>query len=192
MGSASLRLPASAALIAGLAAAAVTGTGCTTAIKESVGVARGAKGLYVPVQPVSPDPSARPLGVYRRFEMGPVADDMGGRAPRQLIDDLPAEIAGRLAEAQLPDEPGGKALVIRGRILHYEDAGTLAMVLGPVEEVVARIELVDRDTGAVVGVANCIGRTTERVNRGLNKKTEGLAKAIVAWIAARYPQPAFE
>lgn len=192
MESAWFRLFASAALVAGLATASVTGTGCTTAIKEGVGIARGAKGLYVPVQPVSPDPSARALAGYGRFDMGPVIDDMGGRAPRRLIDDLPGEIARRLAEAQLPDEPGGKTLVIRGRILHYEDASTLAMVLGPVEEVVARMELVDRDTGAVLGVANCIGRTTERVNRGLDKKTEGLAKAIVAWIVARYPVPAEE
>ena len=28
--------------------------GCTRAIKETVGMARGAKGLYTPIQPVDP------------------------------------------------------------------------------------------------------------------------------------------
>ena len=39
--------------------------GCGTAIKEGVGIAIGAKGLYTPVQDFSPNKSARPLGKKR-------------------------------------------------------------------------------------------------------------------------------
>jgi hypothetical protein len=48
---------------------------------------------------------------------------------------------------------------------------------------------VDKDTGKVLGSANCIGRTAERVNIGVEKKAEGLSKAFIAWIESRYPLP---
>ena len=57
------------------------------------------------------------------------------------------------------------------------------------EFAVARVEFVDKDSGKVLGRSSCVGRTTERVNLGVGKKAEGLAKAIVKWIDARYPKP---
>ena len=60
----------------------------------------------------------------------------------------------------------------------------MGVVLGDVEEVIVRTELVDKASGQVLFVSNCIGRSTSRVNRGVPKKAEGLAKSIAGWIAA--------
>ncbi|MHC4294695.1 MAG: hypothetical protein ACYSTL_03825 [Planctomycetota bacterium] len=166
---------------------AVVASGCTRAIKEGVGVARGAKGLYAPIQMVSAEKAVRPLGEYTRFELGEITDDFGGKVPPNLLMYLRSEFANQLAEKKLPNYPAGKTLLIRGKILHYEDASMLGHALSPLEEVVARIELVDKGSERIIGVANCIGRTTESVNAGVAKKGEGLAKAIVSWIDERYP-----
>ena len=167
----------------------VTVTGCTTAIKEGVGVARGAKGVYAPIQSVSATAETRPLGIYKRFELGEFVDDFGGKVPASLMPAFRTAFIDQIVSNKLPNDPQGKTLLIRGRLLHYESADTLAMAVRPLEEVVARVELVDKDTGQVLGVANCLGRTTTRVNLGVEKKGDGLAKAIVSWLAARYPQP---
>jgi len=170
------------------AAALLVAGGCSTGIKEGVGVVRGAKGVYAPVQPLAVTQDARPLGEYTRFEMETFRDAFGGKVPSQLIRNLPAEFDKRISAAGLSDAPGGKTLVVRGEIIHYEDEGLVGIVLGPLEEAIARVELVDQSTGRILGTANCIGRTTERVNKGVGKKTEGLAKAIVDWIKSRYPE----
>ena len=171
-------------LAAGLAAPGCAGT----IIKETVGVARGAKGTFMPIQPIAADKDARPLGVYKRFEIGPVTDDIGGKTPENFLSLMPKAFEEQLAKAKLPNEPGGKTLLIRGKIIHYESSGTLGFALGPLEEVIVRTEFVDKDSGQVLGLANCIGRTTERVNVGVDQKAEGLAKAFVKWIEARYPK----
>ena len=172
-----------------LACVATMGSGCISRIaKEGIGVARGASGLYAPVQPVDVDQEARPLGEYKRFELGQITDDFGGKVPAELWTSLDEHFPEQLAAKKLPNDPAGKTLLVRGKVLHYEDASRLGLALGPLEEVVARVELVDKDSGRILGVANCIGRTTESVNSGVPKKGEGLAKAIVAWIDSRYPK----
>ena len=177
-------------LICLLAVALVTPLlpGCMSrAIKEGVGVVRGAKGMYAPVAPASTPAEAKILGEYKRFELGAITDDFGGQVPSQLLQQLPANFAEQITEARLPNDPSGKTLSIRGRILHYEAQGMLGLAFGDFEEVIARIDFVDKASGRVVGTANCIGRTTESVNRGVASKADGLAKAIVSWIADRYP-----
>jgi hypothetical protein len=64
----------------------------------------------------------------------------------------------------------------------------MGYAFGNFEEVLARVEFVDKATNKVMGTANCIGRTAETVNVGVETKAEGLAKAIVNWIADRYPK----
>lgn len=161
-------------------------SGCGRAIKEGVGVARGAKGLYAPIETSGLQTSAYPLAQYQCFELGEITDDFGGKVPRALWTYLSDEFQHQLSEKELPNNPAGRTLLVRGRILHYEDASTLGHALGPLEQVVARIELVDKSTGQVLGTANCVGRTKESVNVGVAKKAQGLAKAIVAWLANRY------
>jgi len=167
---------------------AVLATGCTTAIKEGVGIARGASGSVVPLQPVSADPDAKPLGEYQNFELGAIQDGIRGKAPADFLSYLPQDFRNQCVEKRLPMVPGGKTLVIRGTIEHYESENLVGVIVGPLEEVLIRGEMVDKDTGQVLATANLIGRTTERVNQGVKKKSEGMAKAMTDWILLRFPK----
>ena len=163
--------------------------GCGRAIGETLSVATGAKGIFTPIQPVAATKDQRPLGGYERIELVRFSDDFGGKVPPALWDHLPREFQEQLAKKKLPNRPQGKTLLLRGKILHYEDENLVGIVLGPLEEVVVRVELVDKATDKVLGVANCIGRTETSMNVGVAKKAEGLAKALASWIASRYPEP---
>jgi hypothetical protein len=172
-----------------VAAVAVVAPGCVgTALKEGAGVALGAKGTFLPIEPLAAAGEARPLGAYRRFELGELVDGIGGKVPPDLLGHLPEAFHKQLEEAKLPNEPDGKALVIRGTIIHYEDASVLGFLVGPLEQVIVRTELVDKDSGKVLGRANCVGRTTERINAGVRMKAQGLAKAFVKWIESGFPE----
>jgi len=59
---------------------------------------------------------------------------------------------------------------------------------GPLEEAVCEVQLVDKASGEVIGNATCVGRSTATVNQGLDKKAQGLAKAIVDWIKSNRPE----
>ena len=171
-----------------LLALTLTATGCMTVVKEGAGLAMGAKGTYMPIKPIAADKDARPLGVYRRFELGAITDEIGGKSPPRLLTLLPGALQEQLRKAKLPNDAAGKTLVIRGKIIHYESASTLGFAIGPLEEVIVLTEFVDKDTKRVLGTANCIGRTTARVNTGVDEKADGLAKAFVKWIESRFPE----
>jgi hypothetical protein len=156
------------------------------AISEGVGTVEGAKGNYTQVAPLSYAGGTKPLAAYTRFELGYIKDNFGGRVPTDLLAMLPFKFQAELARLRLPDEPGGRTLLVRGAIWHYEETGLFGNVFGPLEETIARIELVDKATGKVLGTANCIGRTRETVNLGVEKKAEGLALAIAKYIADNY------
>jgi len=120
--------------------------------------------------------------------LGAITDDMGGKVPPGLFTALPVKLAEALRDKKIPNAASGKTLLIQGKILHYEGASSSAVATAGVEFVVARIELVDKDTGKVLGVANCAGWSSKRVTLGVDRKAEGLAKAIVGWIDKHYPQ----
>ena len=175
------------AMVSLLAAGLMCG-GCMTAVKETVGAVQGGKGTFTPIQPLAPHKETRPLGGYTRFVLEPFQDDFAGKVPAQLKRDLNAQFLKQLAAKKIPNAPGGKTLLIRGTYLHYEGEGFVGMVLGPLEEVIARVQLVDQKNSKVLGVANCVGRSDDRTTKGIRTKTEGLAKAIVSWIDQRYPK----
>lgn len=174
-------------LVGSLAGLILLAGGCSRVFKEGLGAATGAKGVAIPLKPVAGSPSDRPLGAYERFELGSITDGINGQTPPGLLTQLPAEFEKQLAAKKLPNPASGKTLVIRGEIRHYEASGLFGQAFGPLEEVIARIELVDKDSGNVLGVANCVGRTKESINMGVRAKAEGLAKAIVGWIDKLYP-----
>jgi hypothetical protein len=128
------------------------------------------------------------LAEYRCFVLGEIRDDIGGRLSREFGPLLRTEFKQRLAAKKLPTESGGKTLLVRGQIIHYEDVGTVGTVISPLEEVICRTEFVDQASNRVVAVVNCIGRTNTSLNRGVATKAEGLAKAFVTWIDKRYPK----
>ncbi|HUS48468.1 MAG TPA: hypothetical protein VNA25_00795 [Phycisphaerae bacterium] len=176
-------------LAAALAAAAVLSGCISRGIKEGIGAVRGGKGVYAPVQPAHATDGVKLLTGYTRFELGQIKDNFGGKAPRRLGELLPAKFEAALAKKGIPNTPGGKTVVIRGEILHYEQEGMVGLAFGDFEEVLTRLDMVDKSSGKVLAIANCIGRSTESVNRGVDSKADGLAKAIADWIAENYPKP---
>ena len=157
--------------------------GCGVLIGEGAGGVIGGKGSPTPINAVSTN-----LGAYQRFELGTITDDMGGKVPRQLFTLLPGAFAEALKEEKIPNARSGKTLLIQGKVLHYEIAPPSAKALAGVEFVVARIELVDKDSGQVLGVASCAGWTDKRITLGIPEKAQGLARAIVEWIGNHYPE----
>ena len=160
-------------------------SGCISrAAREGIGAIRGGRGTWI----VLDSSKTVQLDAYKRFELGNFTDGMYGKAPSELLAYLPAEFEKALADKKIPNAPDGKTLLIRGKILHYEDASLLGEIISPLEEVVARVEFVDKDTGKVICVANCVGRTRESINSGIRTKAQGLARAIVGWIDHHYPK----
>lgn len=162
--------------------------GCGRVITEASGAVMGASGTFMPIVPISTDQEVRSLGAYARFELGPVTDDIGGKTPVDFLGYLEREFAEKVKDARLPNEVSGNTLVIRGKIVYYESASTVGHVLGPLEQVICRAELVDKQTGKVLAVANCVGRTEASNNAGVRSKASGLAKAFVRWIESRFPE----
>ncbi len=155
--------------------------GCSTGIKEGLGVVTGASGKYVAIKVVED------LSDYGNYELGAISDDSGGNTPPEFRQLLVDEFRNQMAEAEIP-AGGGKTAVITGQIIHYEDKSTVSSMVKPLEEVIMRAELIDKSTGAKLGEANCIGRTTTRTTLGVGRKAEGLAKAFINWIKSGYPQ----
>jgi hypothetical protein len=167
------------------------GGGCSRGLSEAIGQFTGAKGIPVIIDPMSPSKRDLALMQYTHFEIQPFRDNFGGRTPPELIRMLPTKFYVELAKKGIPDRRGGRTLLVRGQFIHFEDSrNAMGQVFGPFEEAIARVELVDKSTGRVLGVANCIGRSEETVNQGIEKKAEGVAEAIVDWIGVHYPKSA--
>lgn len=159
-----------------LLAVCVGSTGCVSrAIKEGVGTVTGAKGVYAPLT------QAADLSDYGTFEVARFTDDSGGRSPAELFSLLPIKIESRLKEDEV-DIGMGKTAVISGEVIYYEKAGITGQAFGPFEEAITEVTLTDKGTGQVLGKATCIGRSTQTVNQGIEKKAEGIAKGIAKWI----------
>jgi hypothetical protein len=159
-------------------------TGCTTVAKEGYAGVRGAKGSHAELTPMGAEGTA-PLAKYGAFEVGSVTDSFNEMVPQQLIDELPAKVEEMLIEKELPVD-GSPVCVINVDVFYYEGSGSMGVILGDVEEALAYVTLVDKSTGSQIGKAICVGRTTSRVNRGVDKKIEGLARGIVGWVEDRY------
>lgn len=166
---------------------AMSATGCTAASETVAGI-RGPGYDFKEVQPFATAREERPLSRYTRFQMVPFTDDMGGRVPREFFEYLPGMFETALAKRGLAGLSGGKTLLVRGKVISYQTQGVGEMLLSPNEQAVARVELVDKASGKVLGVANCIGQGEHRVNTGNKNLARGTGRAIAAWIASRHPR----
>ena len=154
-------------------------TGCLSrAIKEGVGAVRGAKAAYSQTVPVREGSLAK----YANYEIGPVTDGFGGKAPREVLRGLPRELKIKMAEKGVPNGRGTSGVLIATKIIYAENASLVGQAFGPFEEVLADVTLTDMQSGKQLGRAICIGRSGETVNDGWPKKTDALARAIVKWI----------
>ncbi len=169
----------------------IASTGCSTLVKEGVGLFKGSKGVYAEVQQVDSTPGARPLGEYTRFELGSFSDEYN-QLPPGFMTMVQAKFREKLAQSPLPPRTSGKTLRLEGDVLYFEMTDMIDKAFGPLEEVIVRTRMVDAQTGRVLGIATCIGRSTNRVNLGVEKKADGLAKAFVNWILENHPAGATE
>lgn len=180
---------ARATFMVGLISLAMVSQGCMSRlIGEGVEGTMGAKGAYFEEKPVASSKDVKALKDYRRFELGEVKNDLGSLVPPKFLEKFPEEFNKRLIESRLPTEGSGKTLVFQVTILHYEKADTADNIFGPLEEVVARVQLVDKDSGEVLAYGNAIGRTGKTVGLGPDTKAEGLARGIMSWAKAYYPK----
>ncbi len=163
--------------------------GCLSRLaKEGLGAWQQGAGRATPLQPVALGSNPYPLGAYQRFEIAPFPDKTDGQAPMELFELLPGTFLTELTKKGIPNALSGKTLLVRGEVFYYETAPLTGQIFGPLEEAVARVELVDKASGQVLGVANCVGRSSSSSAMGVKTKANGLAKAIVDWIDKLYPK----
>jgi hypothetical protein len=159
--------------------------GCTRIASETYGKVVGPKGFSIDLR-VVPASDEVLISNYGRFELGRFTDDTAGHAPATLFSSLPFEFDKVLTERRIPST-SGRALLIRGRVIYYESSDMASQIFGPLEEVIARVQFVDKASGRILGEALCVGRTTTTLSRGAEKKAEGLSRAIVGWLEAHNP-----
>jgi hypothetical protein len=164
-----------------LLVALTTTTGCwSRVIKESAGAALGAKGMAKPLGTTAA--SGTSLAGYTRYAVEPFGSAATApNVPAEVQANLGDEVAKQLAAKKIMNDPSGKTLTIRGTFIYYEgSSAATSHLFGPFEEVIAMVQFIDGNR--LVGEAVCVGRSTESVNVGASKKTQGLAKGIVDWI----------
>jgi hypothetical protein len=176
------------ALLLALTILAAGSTGCTTGITEALKAGLGGRPYVAEITTPGTDPY--PLAGYEHIELGTFTDEFGGRVPNDLMPAVRASLygtteePGELADNGLPtgSSGSGKTLVIRGKIFHYEGKDIVGAMISPLDQVVARAEMVDKESGRVMATANLIGRTTSRTRHNVDVVAEGLARAIAKWV----------
>jgi hypothetical protein len=158
-------------------------------IGEGVEAARGGQGDYGEIQPVAGAKNHSALSAYERFELGDVINECGRLMPGEFISRFKAQFAEQLADSDLPRASSGKTLAFNVAIIHYEKAKAADNIFGPLEEVVARVDLVDAESGEVLATGNAVGRTGKSVGLGTKTKAEGLSEALIKWVEDYYPKP---
>ena len=180
---------ASFLLAAGMVVSLTVAQGCVSRlIDEGVEKGLGPTAKVLPMDPKWPAKNQNFLAAYKNFQVGPVQSEFAD-TPRTFMDGLPAQMIDQLVSKGLPMNKAGKTLVISITVLAYQPVTSYEKALGPTEEVVARVELKDKESGQVVGKAICIGRTYQSVGLGTKWKAWGLSRAVVnKWIDAYYPK----
>lgn len=166
-------------------------SGCMSrAVKEGIGAARGAKGFAAPMAGGTNDTPGSLMGKYTSVRLEPFSAVNETQTPLNLNSLLQQKFPEVIAEKGLIRmNAGGPTILVRGEYLYYEKAGVAGQLFGPFEEVIARVALVDADTQTVLVRANCVGRTTTSVNKGVEHKAQGLAKAIASLLEKHLTLP---
>lgn len=153
-------------------------TGCMGRIfSEGIGAATGASGRVVE-NGTTPD-----LTKYKSLRIEPITVAAGSQTPADMPDMVQADFeAATRFRGLTPEEKPGLKLV--GEIIHYETSRTVDTAIGPLEEVIVRVQLIDAHTGKVVAEANLVGRSKATSSSGPKHVSEGAGKALGKWLAA--------
>jgi hypothetical protein len=176
------------AILAALAGGLVSSGGCMRAIGEGAEKTLGPKGDYFEESPLAPSKTEKALAGYTELKLGKLTNEFPRNTPPEFARLFALEFEKQANEAGLGGMTAGKTLLANVAIIHYEHADMADNILGPLEQVVARVELVDADSGAVLGAGNVIGRTGKSVGLGVDWKARGLAKGIIKWVKDYSPK----
>lgn len=158
-------------------------------IDEGIEKGLGPTAKVCSLEPRLPEKASNYLAGYKNFELAlPIKSEFPD-TPGEFMTYFPTRMQEQLASKGLPVGKSGKTLLIGVTIVGYQPVSSYNKVLGPTEEVIARVELTEKDTGKLVAKAICIGRTYQSVGLGPRWKAWGLSRAIVNnWIDNCYPK----
>jgi hypothetical protein len=145
------------------------------AITEGLGAATGASGRAVEVSQTAN------LTRYKGLAVERLSTASGLRVPLGMADMIRTDLAvagekrGLLAK-------GTPQLRLRGEIIHYEDSSTVDTLIGPLEQVIVNVKLIDARSGKVVAAANLIGRARSSSASSSASISKGVGKALDQWL----------
>jgi len=170
-----------------LATVALTSTtGCFTAAKRGLAEVAGAKGELQVLGPLSATKVADSGGV----EVGMVENDAGPECPPNFVGDLKLALVDELAEnTEEVAYGGGPKLQVNARVLYYRSGGGVKRLLGSMSLALARIEVIDTGSRAVIGRANVAG-STKAVRSGPEDLAKAIAKEVAHWLREQARQTA--
>lgn len=157
-------------------------------VSESIEKGLGPTAKTLRLEPFWPEKNEKYLAQYKNFEVGKITSEFPP-TPQLFMAYFPGKLREQILSKGLPTDRPGKTLLINVVVMAYQPALSYEKAIGPTEEVVARVTLTDRDSGAIVGQAICIGRTYQSVGLGPKWKAWGLARAVInKWINDYYPK----
>jgi|GEM_PF-1526055 len=167
--------------------------GCTTGIKEGIHTVRGASGKTTVIS--GGDVLGRLAKDYGGVKVETFVNEVGQVCSEDFLAALPGTIEQELRyrPRSLTDKlkgkekgelgpfftgPAERTLVIRGRVMQYDVEGLSDRLLGPLDEALCRVQMVDASSGQVLAELNAVGRVRSRVRTGATLLAEGVADAI--------------
>jgi hypothetical protein len=159
-------------------------TGCIgTAVTQGVSTVTGATPRFFELRDIA---GAIALDAYKSVEVQPFDTSLlMGALPANASQEVQALAIRRLTDSRMfesvgPTAGAGPALLIRGRFVDYDPGGTAARVVGfganPFMS--AQIEVLNADSGQVLGIAMVTGTVKSAVRTGTRELADGVAKAI--------------
>ncbi|MBN1436415.1 MAG: hypothetical protein JW936_05020 [Sedimentisphaerales bacterium] len=168
-----------------LTAVLATLNGCVgRAVREGYHGIVGAAGVPLVISGQETQIKSIPL-TYGNYQLERFTCDIGTLCDPQFFSALPNRVSQELSTREVDDEdvsffvgPSNRTVIIRGRVIHYETADLLGVAMGPMEEAICRVQLVDADSGTVLADTNCVGRVESTVRSGPDELAHGVARAI--------------
>jgi hypothetical protein len=186
----------SRALIVGLLAVVTVASGCMgTAVSQGFATVTGASPRFFEVREIAGGATA--LDRYQSVAVQAFdASPMLGVIPPDAVAETQAAALRRLVETRMFSAVGPAAgakpsLVIRGAFVDYDSGGSAARAVGfgvnPF--LTARIELVDGETGQVIGIVMVSGTVKSALRTGTKELADGVAKAIKGLVERHHTKP---
>ena len=170
---------------------ALSSIGGSRGIKEGLYAVTGASGKTTLIKG---DPSNL-AAQYGSCTVETFQNDIGDICPQSFLDKLPGVIQERLRHKprSLGDKFGGKekgemgpfftgpankTILITGRVIQYDIGDIANKAMGPLDEAICRVQILDADTNTMLAEANLTSRVKSSVRTGPSEMAEGIAKAI--------------